>query len=87
MTGIPLSKNTCLKTIVMSKMQTAYGMQPKVLLRHTSFAPDQKVKIAFTKFKFYKRSKVLLGFCKLWHFKMTGRPCTDEVRVTLCSVK
>ena len=48
---------------------------------HTIFAPVQKVNIALTKFKFYKKVQGLSSLCKLWHFKMTGRPCTDKVRV------
>ena len=36
-------------------------------------------------FKSMKQSKALSKLCKLCHFKMTGRSCTDEVRVKVPS--
>ena len=44
------------------------------------FAPVQKYKIALPKFQCYEKSKALTRLCKLSHFKMTGKSCTDKVR-------
>ena len=49
------------------------------------FAPVQRVKIALTKFKFYKKVQGFVETLQLCHFKMTGRPCTDEVPVKVPS--
>ena len=44
------------------------------------FAPVKKIKIAFTKFKFYERIQGFVETLQLISFKMTGGSCTDKVR-------
>ena len=44
------------------------------------FAHVQKMKIALQNVNAIKKSKALSRLCRLSHFKMTGRSCTDKVR-------
>ena len=52
---------------------------------HTIFAPVWKVKIAVTKFKFYKKVQGFVETLHICNFKMTGKSCTAEARIKVPS--
>ena len=87
-----LSENTTI-TFYAYFMQCVHCFFSDVLLHWTDvisghpyiFAPVQKIKIDLLILFILKKSKALSRLCKGFHFKMTGRSCTDEVRVKVHS--